>query len=120
MKKNVKGAIQFSLTSSGILDLHHVLLHLHNNLLPVVLHNVHIDLGNLLGDLQHVEGLLVVFHTPQCSGDDDDGLEVVLLQFDGLFTVLHGLLVFLLSQPRLSSVGEEEKILDKHCRTRLE
>ena len=90
------------------------MLHLFYNLLPVVLHNLHIDLGNLLGDLQHVQGLLVVPHTPQCLGDDDDGLEVVLLQFDCLFAVIHRLLIFILFQSRLSSVGEEEKVLEKH------
>ena len=95
------------------------MLHLPYNLLPVVLHNLHINLGNLLGDLQHVQGLLVVSHAPQCLGDDDDGLEVVLLQFDGLFTVLHRPLVFVLSEPRLGSVGEEKKVLGKHCKVRL-
>ena len=98
-------------TSSGFLSLHHILLHLHYYLLPVVLNNLHIDPGNLLGDLQHVHGLLIVSHTPQCLGDDDDGLEVVLLQLDCLFTVIHRLLVFVLSQPGLSSVGEEEIVL---------
>ena len=101
------------LTSSGFLDFHHVLLHLHYNLLPVVLNNLHVDPGNLLSDLQHVQGLLIVSHTPQCLGDDDDGLEAVLLQFDGLFTVLHGPLVLVLSEPRLGSVGEEEKVLEQ-------
>ena len=102
---------KFILTFS--LDFHHILLHLHYDLLPVVLHNLHVDPGNLLGDLQHVHGLLIVSHTPQCLGDDDDGLEVVLLQFDCLFTVLHRLLIFALSEPRLSSVGEEEIVLEK-------
>ena len=99
------------LTSSGFLGLHHILLHLHYYLLPGVLNNLHIDPGNLLGDLQHVHGLLIVSHTPQCLGDDDDGLEVVLLQLDCLFTVIHRLLVFVLSEPGLSSVGEEEIVL---------
>ena len=100
------------LTSARFLDFHHVLLHLHYNLLPVVLNNPHVDPGNLLGDLQHVQGLLIVSHAPQCLGDDDDGLEVVLLQFDCLFTVLHRPLVLVLSEPRLGSVGEEEKVLE--------
>ena len=72
-----------------------MLLHLRNNFFPIGLHHLCIDLRYLLCDLHHVQSLLIVFHTTQSLGDDNDGFEVVLLQFDSLLTVVDRILIFM-------------------------